>query len=102
MIARVTRFRIRLGKVEEFAAMAESLMVAMDKLAGFRVLLLLRGEDPSGRDATSISVWDSAEDLNNSENDTFYYDALVRVMGCCESFSPMHQHEVLKSKFAIP
>jgi heme-degrading monooxygenase HmoA len=102
MIARVTRFRIRLGKVEEFATTAESLMATMDKLAGFRVLLLLRGEDPGGRDATSISVWDSAEDLNNSENDTFYYDALVRVMSCCESFSPMHQHEVLKSKFATP
>ena len=102
MIARVTRFRIRLGKVEEFASTAESLMTAMDKLAGFRVLLLLRGEDPGGRDATSISVWDSAEDLKNSENDAFYYDALVRVMSCCESFSPMHQHEVLKSKFASP
>jgi heme-degrading monooxygenase HmoA len=102
MIARVTRFRIRLGKVEEFATTAESLMAAMDKLAGFRVLLLLRGEDPGGRDATSISVWDSAEDLKNSENDAFYYDALVRAMSCCESFSPMHQHEVLKSKFAIP
>jgi heme-degrading monooxygenase HmoA len=102
MIARVTRFRIRLGKVEEFATTAESLMATMDKLTGFRVLLLLRGENPDGRDATSISVWDSAEDLNNSENNTFYYDALVRVMSCCESFSPMHQHEVLKSKFASP
>ena len=102
MIARVTRFRIRPGKVEEFATRAESLMAAMDKLAGFRVLLLLRGEEAGGRDATAISVWDSAEDLNNSENNTFYYDALVRLMNCCESFSPMHQHEVLKSKFAIP
>jgi heme-degrading monooxygenase HmoA len=102
MIARVTRFRIRLGKVEEFAAMAESLIATMDKLAGFRVLLLLRGEDPTGRDATSISVWDSVEDLKSSENDAFYYEALARVMNCCESFSPMHQHEVLSSKFAAP
>jgi len=100
MIARVTRYRIRLGKVEEFASRAETLMTAMEKLAGFRVLLLLRGEDAGGRDATSISVWDSVEDLKSSENDTFYYDALSRVMNCCESFSAMHQHEVLKSKFA--
>jgi heme-degrading monooxygenase HmoA len=102
MVARVTRFRIRLGKVEEFATRAEALIAAMDKLAGFRVLLLLRGEEPDGRDATSISVWDSPEDLHNSENDAFYYDALAHVMNCCESFSPMHQHEVLKSKFATP
>src|SRR5208282_283997 len=100
MIARVTRYRIRPGKVEEFAATSESLMAALDKLAGFRVLLLLRGEDPDGRDATSISVWDSVEDLKSSENNAFYYDVLVRLMSCCESFSPMHQHEVLKSKFA--
>ncbi len=102
MIARVTRFRIRLGTLEEFATRAEALTAAMDKLAGFRVLLLLRGEEPDGRDVMAISVWESAEDLNNSENDAFYYDALAHVMNCCESFSPMHQHEVLKSKFAIP
>ncbi len=102
MIARVTRYRIRPGKVEEFAATSESLMAALDKLAGFRVLLLLRGEDPGGRDATSISVWDSVEHLKSSENNAFYYEVLVRLMSCCESFSPMHQHEVLKSKFANP
>jgi heme-degrading monooxygenase HmoA len=102
MIARITRFRIRSGKVEEFAATAESLMAAMDKLDGFRLLLILRGEDPGGRDAISISVWDSAEQLKSSENDKFYYGGLARLMSCCESFSPMHQHEVLKSKFAKP
>ena len=102
MIARITRFRIRPGKVEEFAATAESLMATIGKLDGFRVLLLLRGEDPSGRDAISISVWDSAEQLKSSENDKLYYGGLARLMSCCESFSPMHQHEVLKSKFANP
>lgn len=102
MIARITRFRIRPGKLEEFAATAESLMATMDDLAGFRVLLILRGEDPGGRDAISISVWDSVEHLKSSENDKFYYGVLKRLMGCCESFSPMHEHEVLKSKFANP
>jgi hypothetical protein len=41
-------------------------------------LLLLRGEDPSGRDAISISVWDSAEHLKSSENDKFYYAGASR------------------------
>ena len=100
MIARITRFRIRPGKIEEFASTAESLMATMGKLDGFRVLLLLRGEDPDGRDAISISVWDSPEHLKSSENDKLYYAGLTRLMGCCESFSPMHQHEVLKSMFA--
>jgi heme-degrading monooxygenase HmoA len=63
MVARVTNYRIRPGKVEEFAATVKSLIPAMDKLCGFRFLVVLRGEDPDGRDAMAISVWDSAADL---------------------------------------
>ena len=99
MVARVTHYRIRPGKVEEFAATVKPLIAVMDKLAGFRVLLVLRGEDPDGRDATAISIWNSIEDLKNCDNDTFYYDVLARLIRCCESFSPMHQQEVLVSKF---
>jgi heme-degrading monooxygenase HmoA len=102
MIARITQFRIRRGKTKEFAAIAESMMSTLDNLDGFRVLLLLRGDDPGGRDAISISVWDSPEHLKASENDKFYYEGLTRIMSCCESFSPMHQHKVLKCKIAKP
>lgn len=98
MVARITQLRIRPGKMAEFTATVDSLMAALDKLEGFRFLVVMRGEDPS-RDATAISVWDSAEQLKSSENDKFYYDGLKRLMGYCESFSPMHQHEVLKIKF---
>jgi heme-degrading monooxygenase HmoA len=100
MVARVTHYRIREGKVEEFATMVQSLTSAMDKLKGFRVLLILHGEDKSSREAMAISVWDSAEDLRDSDNNTFYYNVLARVLSCCESFSPMHQQEVMVSKFA--
>jgi heme-degrading monooxygenase HmoA len=103
MVARVTRFHIRPGKFEEFVATAQSLIPAMDKLSGFRALIVLRGEDPANRDAMAISVWDSAADLENSDNDAFYYDGLARVLSCCESISPMrHEQEVLVSKFANP
>jgi heme-degrading monooxygenase HmoA len=100
MVARVTHYRIREGKVDEFVATVESLTAAMDKLKGFRVLLVLHGEDKSRREAMAISVWDSAEDLRDSDNNTFYYNVLARVLSCCESFSPMHQQEVMVSKFA--
>ncbi|HXN16939.1 MAG TPA: antibiotic biosynthesis monooxygenase [Candidatus Binatus sp.] len=102
MVARVTHYRIREGKVDEFVATVRSLTAAMDKLKGFRVLLVLHGEDKSSREAMAISVWDSAEDLRDSDNNTFYYHVLARVLSCCESFSPMHQQEVLVSKFANP
>jgi len=99
MVARVTRYRIRPGRVEEFISTAESLMGMLDKLEGFRAFFLLRGENPDGRDATSVSMWDSVEHMKSSENDKFYYAVIKSLMGCCESFSPMHVHEVLKSKF---
>jgi len=102
MVARVTRYRIRPGKVEEFAATIESLMSALDRLEGFRLFLMVRGEDPSGRDATSISIWESTEQMKSNENSRLYYDVIKTVMGCCESFSPMHEHEVMKIKFAHP
>ncbi len=100
MVARITHYRIRPGKIKEFAATIEPLIAAMDKLKGFRVLLVLRGEEPDSRDATAISVWNSAADLQNSDNDTFYYEVLTKLLRCCESFSPKHQQEVLVSKFA--
>jgi heme-degrading monooxygenase HmoA len=78
----------------------ESLMGALDKLAGFRLFLLLQGEDPRGRDVTAISVWDCAENMTSSENTAVYYETVKTVMACCESFSPMHEHEVLKTKLA--
>lgn len=102
MVARVTHYRIREGKLEEFTATVQSLSAALDKLSGFRVLLVLRGEESGSRDAMAISIWDSALDLRNSDNNTYYYDVLSRLLSCCESFSPMHQQEVLASKFAKP
>jgi heme-degrading monooxygenase HmoA len=100
MIARVTQYRIREGKVDDFAAAVKSLTPALDKLNGFRLLLILQGADPSKREATAISVWDTAEDLRNSDNDTFYYGVVARLIVCCESFSPMREQEVMVSKFA--
>ena len=102
MVARITRYRIRPGKIEEFAATQQALIPAMDKLHGFRFLLILRAEDKVSREAMAISVWDTAADVKNSENDDFYYGLLAKLLNSCESFSPMHVQEVLLSKFATP
>jgi heme-degrading monooxygenase HmoA len=100
MIARVTHYTIRAGKIEEFSSTAKNLTAAIDKLEGFRALVVLRGEGPGSREAMAISIWDSAEDLKNSDNSAFYYEGIRGLMSCCESFSPGHRHEVLVSKFA--
>jgi heme-degrading monooxygenase HmoA len=104
MVARVTHYRIRPGKLEEFTASIQSLTAAMDKLKGFRVLLVLRGDESPGQEssqeAMAISIWDSAEDMKDSDSDSFYYHVVSKLIGCCESFSPMHEQEVMVSKFA--
>ena len=100
MVARVTHYRIRPGKLEEFTATVQSLTAAMDKLKGFRVLLVLRGEESSGQEAMAMSIWDSVEDMKDSDSDSFYYHVVSKLIGCCESFSPMHEQEVMVSKFA--
>jgi len=99
MIARVTHYRIRPGKMEEFTSITESLAPALDKLHGFRVLLMLRGPEEESHEATAISVWDTAADLRNCDNSDFYYHVVAQLMACCESFSPMKEQEVLVSKF---
>jgi heme-degrading monooxygenase HmoA len=100
MVARVTHYRIRPGKLEEFTATVQSLTAAMDKLKGFRVLLVLRGDESSGQEAMAMSIWDSVEDMKDTDSDSFYYHVVSKLIGCCESFSPMHEQEVMVSKFA--
>jgi heme-degrading monooxygenase HmoA len=100
MVARVTHYRIRPGKLEEFTATVQSLTGAMDKLKGFRVLLVLRGDEAASQEVTAISTWDSVEDMKDSDSDSFYYHVVSKLIGCCESFSPMHEQEVMVSKFA--
>ncbi|HEY2109229.1 MAG TPA: antibiotic biosynthesis monooxygenase [Candidatus Acidoferrales bacterium] len=100
MVARVTHYRIRPGKLEEFTATVQSLTAAMDKLKGFRVLLVLRGDEAASQEVTAISTWDSVEDMKDSDSDSFYYHVVSKLIGCCESFSPMHEQEVMVSKFA--
>jgi heme-degrading monooxygenase HmoA len=100
MVARVTHYRIRPGKLEEFKATAQSLTATIDKLKGFRVLVVLRADESSSEEAMAISIWDSAEDMRDSDSDSLYYHVVSKLISCCESFSPMHEQEVLVSKFA--
>jgi len=100
LVARVTHYRVRPGKLDEFTATVQSLTSAMDKLKGFRVLLILRGDEAASQEVTAISTWDSIEDMKDSDSDSFYYHVVSKLIGCCESFSPMHEQEVMVSKFA--
>jgi heme-degrading monooxygenase HmoA len=84
----------------QVTATARSLTATIDKLKGFRVLLVLRADESSSDEALAISIWDSPEDMKDSDSDSLYYHVVSKLIGCCESFSPMHEQEVLVSKFA--
>jgi heme-degrading monooxygenase HmoA len=100
MHARVTEYRIRPGKVEQFTATVDSLVPALHRLAGFRAVVALRGPNRKAAEATIISLWNTAEDLHASDNNVFINQALARLTGCCEGFPTLREQEVLLSEFA--
>ncbi len=100
MYARATELRILPGKLEEFKSAVNSTIPAIRKQQGFRALVVLRSPEAAGREATAISIWDSLEDLKASEQNLFLYQALSRILGFCEGFPRIREHEVLVSEFA--
>jgi heme-degrading monooxygenase HmoA len=102
MYARVTQYKIHPGKLDQFTATVDSLMPAIHQLAGFRLVLVLRGTARDKPDALIVSVWDSIENLHASDNNVFLNQALARLMSCCEAFPTIREQEVLLSEFATP
>jgi heme-degrading monooxygenase HmoA len=101
MHARVSQYYIRPGKMDEFAAVVDSLIPALHKVAGFRSLLILRGGEPNKPEATAISLWDTVEELRAGDNNVFYYQVLARLMACCDGFPSVREHEVLVSEIPL-
>ncbi len=88
MYARVWKFGILPGKVEEFAV----------RQAGFRGLLVLRGGPGEKLEATAVSAWESLVALRNSENSAFE-QMLARILPLCEHHPSMREEEVMVSEF---
>ena len=101
MYARVSEFRVPLEKLQGFISAVESVMPLIHKEAGFRAVLLLKGEG-SPTLVRAISVWDSLEDLRASEKSMFLYRAISRVMEFSKGFPMMEESEVLLSDFPVP
>ena len=99
MYARVTKFRVQEGKVDEFQHTVQSMIPIAHKQKGFRGMLILRGSVEAPREGHVITLWDSLEDLRSSEKSLFFYDALARLMRCCEGFPVILEQEVLCSEF---
>lgn len=99
MYARVWKFGILPGKIQEFTAAAKSGMEILRREAGFRGLLVMRTGPGEGLEATVVSLWASIEALRNSETPT-YQEALVHLLSLCERRPSMREEEVMVCEFA--
>jgi heme-degrading monooxygenase HmoA len=99
MYARVWKFVILPGKVEEFADIAKSAVPLLQGQPGFRSFLVLRSGPGEGLEATVVSTWASIDALRDSETGAFK-QALARALSVCEPRPSMREEEVVLSEFA--
>ena len=101
MYARVWKFGILPGKIEEFTVACRSAIPILQRQAGFRSLLVLRSGPGEMLEGTVTSVWDSLDHLRNSETSAFR-EMLAHVLTLCEPHPSMREEEVLISEIAAP
>jgi heme-degrading monooxygenase HmoA len=99
MYARVWRFGILPGKVNEFDTVIKSVIPAWRQMPGFRGLLVLRTGPGEMLDGTVISTWHTLDDLRGSENTTFQ-QTVARLLSFCEPHPTMREEEVIVSEHA--
>ncbi|HXW17943.1 MAG TPA: antibiotic biosynthesis monooxygenase [Candidatus Acidoferrales bacterium] len=102
MHARVTRFQILHGKIDEFAKAAESLLPLMRQQKGFCGVFVLQTHEADPIEVQVLSFWKTLEDLNASEKNLYFYQALARVQAFAHGFPSIHVHHVLAGEFEQP
>jgi len=95
MHARVWQLRIKPGKLEEFRATLGSLTAPAHRQHGFRGSLALVADTSESPAVTVIGVWDSLEDIRNSERNMFLMQAISRIIGCSDGFPQISEHEII-------
>jgi heme-degrading monooxygenase HmoA len=100
MYARVWRAEILPDKVEEITAACRAADVLNRKRAGYSGLVVTRGGQRDSPDCTVVSLWDSLENLRNSETEAFKNTVARRFMVCCKSGATLREEEVVFCDFA--
>jgi heme-degrading monooxygenase HmoA len=99
MYARVWKFVILPGKIEEFAAVIKAAIPILQRQPGFRGLFVLRSGPGEGLEATAVSMWASIDALRDSETAVFQ-QALVGSLSIVEPHPSLREEEVMVSEFA--
>lgn len=100
MYARISEFRVPVEKLPAFTQASESILPLIRKQAGFRAILVLKGEG-SPLLVRVVSVWKSHQHMKASEKSMFLYQALSRILPASQGFPLMEESEVLLGDFAV-
>lgn len=95
MHARVWQLRIKPGKLGEFRSALGRLTAPAQRQHGFRGSLALVADTSESPAVTVIGVWDSLDDIRNSERNMFLMQAISHVLGCSDGFPQISEHEII-------
>ena len=99
MHARVTQFSVPPEKLNEFIDTLNSSIPLMRQRDGFRALLVLRVESSNPPDVRVMTIWETQQALQESENNVYFYRALARALAFAKGFPVIREEEVVLYDF---
>jgi heme-degrading monooxygenase HmoA len=99
MHARVTQFSVPSEKLNDFTESLISAVPLMRQRKGFVALLVLRVEQSNPPDVRVMTIWDSQQALQESENNLYFYQALARALAFAKGFPVIREEEVMLHDF---
>jgi quinol monooxygenase YgiN len=99
MHARVTQFSIPPDKLNDFTESLVGAVPLMRQRKGFVALLVLRVEMSNPPDVRVMTIWESQEALQESENNLTFYQALARALAFAKGFPVIREEEVMLHDF---
>jgi heme-degrading monooxygenase HmoA len=100
MYARLWEFRVREGRLVEFAESVQSMGPDASQELGFRGVLFMRSRSGDGRPKSMlISLWESRAHLRASDKGMFLPRALGRLAVLCEAHPVIREFEVPFARF---
>jgi heme-degrading monooxygenase HmoA len=99
MHARVTQFSIPAERLNDFIGAVDSLIPLMHERPGFKALLVLRVEKSDPPDVRVMTIWQTQQALQDSENDVYFYQALARALTYAKGFPVIREEAVLLHDF---
>jgi len=99
MYARVTQYQVLAEKYDEFTTALHSAVPLMRQQPGFHALLVLRVEGSKPHDVRVMTIWDSQQALQQSENNLYFYQAVARAMVLSQGFPVIREEEVVLHDF---